>query len=514
MLATAPPLLSLRRAALALCVATLLLWPMVWVTAPIVYFDSFAYAGAGMKALDLVRDALIPAGGAGGVAGGGVDVDGAGSGFLRSAAWSVFVAALGGLPWGAVIACLLQTAGALLVLGMLVPPGAAIRLSRAFVSVLAVGTLSGLPWYASYAMPDILGALVVAYYAALLGPLAHASRAVRFFAMALACFAVLSHYGHLPLAAALAAVILLLRLPRPGLPLAVAALLPFTAAVVLNGATGLILDQVAAPPSGIPSAEAALAGPPSVTPGRLPIVLARSIGDGVALPHLQEACARDAYRSCAFLGELPGTVGGFLWSRDGIRKLDVDEMEVLRAEEMRIVLDAALARPLLQAQAVAQNVALQILRVGTDEMLPLSPLGADGTYPVPAATDAAAFPILGWADLWIPAFTLLSALALTWRLAAGRLNPVLVAPTLVVFAGIAINAGIFGGLSYPVDRYGGRIVWLLPALLAIDLALAPKSRTSQVRGVLSSGRGRARCTGIVWRVLHRTGGGPRKRIQK
>ena len=474
MTAAAPPGDFPRRAVIALVAAVLLLWPMALVTAPLVYFDSFAYAGAGDQALNLARDVLIP--GAESGTGAGADADGPGLGVLRSAAWSVFVAALGGLPWGAVIACILQTAATLLMLGMLVPPGAAIRPGRAMVAALAVGTMSGLPWYASYAMPDILGALVVAYYAALLGPLAGAGWAVRLAAMALACFAILSHYGHLPLAGALAALVLLLRWQRPRLPLALAALLPLVAAVLLNGATGLILDRVAAPPPGTPTGDAASVDLPSVTPGRLPILLARSIGDGVALPHLREACARDAYRSCAFLGEIPPTVGGFLWSQDGIRKLDADDMAVLRAEEMRIVVDAALARPLLQAEALARNLALQLLRVGIDEVLPLPPAAAAGTHPVPVAADADAYPILRRADHWVPVFTLLAALGLVWRLAAGRLDPALVAPTFVVLAGIAINAAIFGGLSYPVDRYQGRLAWLVPALLALDLALAPKTR--------------------------------------
>ena len=38
---------------------------------------------------------------------------------------------------------------------------------------------------------------------------------------------------------------------------------------------------------------------------------------------------------------------------------------------------------------------------------------------------------------------------------------------LVAVAGLAINAAIFGGLSVPVDRYQGRVVWIIPALAAL-----------------------------------------------
>jgi hypothetical protein len=38
---------------------------------------------------------------------------------------------------------------------------------------------------------------------------------------------------------------------------------------------------------------------------------------------------------------------------------------------------------------------------------------------------------------------------------------------LVLLAGLAINAVIFGGLSAPVDRYQGRIIWLVPMLAGL-----------------------------------------------
>ena len=225
-----PPLLSPRGAAFALGAALLLLWPMALVTAPLVYFDSFAYADAGERAFALLRLLLMPdaaQGGGGAAAAGG----GEGLGSLRSASWSVFVAALGGMPWGLVAACALQTAATLFVLGALVPEGASPRRGRAILGAAAVGVLSGLPWYASYAMPDILGALVVGYYAALpliVGRVPHRTLALL---GALACFAILSHYGHLPLAAGLAGLILLWRVRHLSAALVAATLAPDPMAV-------------------------------------------------------------------------------------------------------------------------------------------------------------------------------------------------------------------------------------------------------------------------------------------
>ena len=467
-----PPLLSLGGAALCLGAAVLLLWPMALVTAPLVYFDSFAYAGAGERAIGALRGALWPQAAGGGDGGGGGAAAGEGLGVLRSAAWSVWLAGLGGLPWGAVAACALQTAATLFVLGALVPAGAAIRPKAALAGAAAVGLLSGLPWYASYAMPDILGALVVAYYAALAGPLDRAGRALRLLLGALAAFAILAHYGHLPLAAALAALVLLLRVRRWNAALLLSALLPVGAAVLVNLATGLAAERLAPPrAAGEATAEASPPAEASLAPRRLPVLLARSIDDGLALPHLRAACARDLYESCAFLGEVPGTAGGFLWGEEGIRRLDAAQMAVLRSEELAIVLGAARERPLRQAGALLANGALQMVRVGTDEILPLPPPGPDGSRPRPVAADASAYPVLGRADIWVPALTLAAALALVFRAGTGRLHPALGGPLLVVLAGLAVNAAVYGGLSYPVDRYGGRLAWLGPALLALDLAL-------------------------------------------
>ena len=471
-----PPLLSPGGAALALAAAVLLLWPMALVTPPLVYFDSFAYEQAGEKALDALAGMLpssAAAVGGEGAAGGGESGEG-GLGTLRSAAWSVGLAVLGGLPWGAVAACALQTAATLFVLGALVPPGAGLG-GPAVLGAVGVGLLSGLPWYASYAMPDILGALLLAYYAALAGPLDRAGPVSRIVLGLLACFAVLAHYGHVPLAAALAGLVLLLRARRLSATLVLGALAPLVAAVAINVATGLAVERLspaAGESDGAPGAEASLA------PRRLPVLLARSIEDGVALPHLREACTRNAYRSCAFLGDVPDNVDGFLWGAQGIHRLTAAEMAVLRAEETRIVLGAARADPLRQGTAFLRNAALQFMRVGTDELFPLAPPGPAGERRLPVDADADAYPVLGWADAWVPAFTFAALALLVLRLVTGRLHPALVLPAALVFVGLVLNAAIYGGLSYPVDRYGGRLAWLLPALLAIDLATRDLSLNS------------------------------------
>ncbi len=51
---------------------------------------------------------------------------------------------------------------------------------------------------------------------------------------------------------------------------------------------------------------------------------------------------------------------------------------------------------------------------------------------------------------------------------------------LVAVAGLAINAAIFGGLSVPVDRYQGRVVWIVPVLAALFWLTRRNARYTRV----------------------------------
>ena len=109
---------------------------MLVVTAPLAYYDTYAYASAGRTALARLIDVLPPRrdGDRGRTRrrrGGGTPPSrgrtaGAGTASLRSAPWAISLVLLGGLPWGAVALCILQTAATLLVLRAALPiPGAA-----------------------------------------------------------------------------------------------------------------------------------------------------------------------------------------------------------------------------------------------------------------------------------------------------------------------------------------------------------------------------------------------------
>ena len=486
------PVLSLRGAAICLAAAILLLWPMTLVTVPLVHYDSFAYADMGREILaHLFSPRAFDDAGSG--------ADGQGLNVLRSPAWSVYLAGLGGLPWGAVAACALQTAATLFVLGALVPAETAIRRWPAVAGALAVAALSALPWYASYAMPDLLGALVIAYYAALAGALEREGRAIRWTLGGLATFAILSHYGNLPLAAALAVLVMLVQLPTLNARRAVAAFGPLAIALAFSAAIDIGLEHAAGEPTASETGAGEAAAPMASAdvPRRLPILLARSIQDGPALWHLRDACARDVYRSCALLDPLPETVGEFLWSESGMRGLTDAEQATVRSEQWDILFGAVRAYPVAQATATMRNTALQLVRMGTGQIMPFPPIGPDGMRQPVRAAERDSHPVLRNINWPIRIATALAGLALVLRIVTGRTDRRLVLPAFIILAGLLVNAAIFGGLSYPVDRYQGRLAWLVPALLALDLALAPKTRAAGRRGQAGFAGGRAKRAGIV-----------------
>ena len=52
-------------------------------------------------------------------------------------------------------------------------------------------------------------------------------------------------------------------------------------------------------------------------------------------------------------------------------------------------------------------------------------------------------------------------------------------PVRRVLIALLVNAAVYGGLSAPVDRYQSRLAWLIPALLALDLALRSRPDCSR-----------------------------------
>ncbi len=502
------PYLSLTGALLALGAAVLLCWPMLLTSAPLLFTDTIGYwsNGEALWGRLIGMAAFLLPSSAGQVlaetalssadqsAGGNVAIT------LRSLPYAAFLYATGVTPLGLVLTCIVQTAITLWMFLGLVPPLAAEERRRAIVGFAAVGTLTTLPWFASYAMPDLLGAVLPAYYALALGRIDGLGLARQVVLGALAAFAILAHYGNLPLACALAVAVLLWRAwkHRSSLVAMAACLLPLFVAAGLNLATSVYmarLEQPAAvaraqeqPAQGAPAIQLATArvapqdaphadsggglGAATLTPNRIPALLARSIEDGPARWYLNEECREtDRYAVCELFDEMPRNIPDFLWV--GLGRATDEQMARIRAEEMEIVVAAARRYPLEQLGATLGNAGLQFVLVGIDDLW-LYPPEARGMAINDIRVTGGTAQRNGVQHLfdWITAAaTGVAFLLLAWRVITRRTPAFLVPMVLLILFALVVNSAIFGGLSATVDRYQSRMVWLVPALLALDFAI-------------------------------------------
>jgi len=466
----------LSRAGLAFAVlgGLVLCWPFAVFSGPLVFIDSGSYAEQGaaiFRWLARAVPALDPgSGGAGAspgteVAGARLDTLAAQASEIRSLAYAAFSHGASATPLGPLGLAWAQGA---MVLAMLWPlvAGAWTAAPRATAALLlAAATLTPLALLVSYLMPDIFGAVVVLYGALLLGPIGGAGPAGRVALVLIAAFAITSHYGNIPLAVVcIGAALGLLglsgrcgwaRLALGAAPLALALAVNLAGSVVATGGAGT-----------------------SVTPLRMPILLARSIGDGPARWYLEAECPKRGYAVCeAFPDGLPESGHEVLWGERGLSTRDRAFLDRVRAEEPEILVNAFLRYPLSQGWSLAGNALRQFARVDLRDM--------DTARPAPSR-DVEGLTILV-AERTIPGSAALGALYLA-SYGAGLLGLVLLVllrrhgpgrlardAAVVVLIGLAANALIFGGLSAPANRYQTRVAWLAP-LLAGLLWLWPRPR--------------------------------------
>ncbi len=533
---SAAPYLSFTGALAALCAAVLLCWPMLLSSAPLIFTDTISYWSNGealwFRVL-VMAGRIVPGLGEQvlqqAAAGGGVDQAAGGNVALtlRSLPYSAFLYPTALSPAGLVLTCILQTAMTLWAFLGLVPPLTAQERRRALVGFAAVGALTTLPWFASYAMPDLLGAVLPIYYALALRRIDGMGPGRQILLGGLAAFAVMAHYGNLPLALVLAVAVMLWRAWRrrftPGLlaicllpvivpagvNLAISAYMaslgpPGTAAPARQemagaGPTEMALVLAVAPadapprPAPAPTSDPAAAtaatapaprrAPPapapapngiSLTPNRIPALLARSVGDGPGRWYLQEECDQGAsYAVCELFDTIPDNMHQFLWV--GLGRATDEQMARIRAEEMGIVLAAFRRYPLEQIGATLANAGQQFAMIGTSDLWLYTPADQAKVLNDVRVTGGNsqrndAIRAFEWVAL---VATAASLLVLGWRVVTGRTRHFLTEAALMVFFALVVNAAIFGGLSAPVDRYQSRMAWLIPALLALDLALQP-----------------------------------------
>jgi hypothetical protein len=452
------------RSLLFIAAVFLLLWPAFLNGGPLVFFDSASYLDQGRQAVEqalrLVAGAPSPDAAGAGAAAAGAEAAAPEANIVRSAAWSVFAHLASATPlaeWGVV---LVQSVLVVTLLGMLAGRTLleAARPADIALAFLFCAALTPLPWFVSYLMPDILAAVVVLCGMLVVAGLGRVGFLGGLFILGAASFAMLSHYGHIPLGFGVGATALGLLAVQRRLSVAAALVAALPVLVALGG--NAAVNRVAFHEPGI-----------GVATKRLPVLLARSLADGPARWHLEENCDTEGYAICEVFDEgFSSNLGVILWSDEGLGGASPDQMDRIRAEETTILRRAFMDYPAAQTWSFAGNAVSQVWTFGMDDFswsrLARLPDRRVDTGPLDPDRSRAGLDAVGGAHLaaLIAAVLLIGLYARRDGLRTGTREREIL---FLAVAGLAINAALFGGLSVPVDRYQGRVIWIVPALAAL-----------------------------------------------
>ena len=339
---------------------------------------------------------------------------------------------------------------------------------------LGAAALTTAPFTIALLMPDVFAPVVLIVLLLLGFCRDRLSRAEAVALGLLAAVGIAAHLSHLPLAAAIIVLVLLLA-RRVGPVLRAAA--PLAGAVLILLATNLWGH-----------------GRAVLSPHGATFALARLQADGPAAAVIRTRCPESGWYLCAFADRLPMESDEFLWDPASPVNRAPDGTDrflggaLLSAEAGVIVAETLRAYPLEVAELAIRNSWTQlVIAHAGDTLVPdhlaaaVRPRIAEGFRPRELAAWEAALQPRGALPgavapfLWPHAPVLLAGAALAllawWRAArAGDLRRLgLVVGVLV---GVTANAVAAGALSKPNPRYEARILWLVPVVAA--LALLPR----------------------------------------
>lgn len=228
------------------------------------------------------------------------------------------------------------------------------------------------------------------------------------------------------------------------------------------------------------SANHALSGKWTWTPGGYGVAFGRMMQDGIVARYLDDHCPREAFKLCPYRNELPGSADQFLWGKSMFNTLG--RFEGMNDEMGYIVAHSLADYPAWQAGAALRAMGQQLLHVATGE-------GTNGwiphTYgiieryipaqiaPMRAARQqhwAVNFDDVNWLHVPVALASMLALVAfLALSLRNRRLDDLTLLAATVVLALLG-NAFICGVISGPHDRYGARMVWVATFVVLMALA--------------------------------------------
>jgi hypothetical protein len=397
-----------------------------------------------------------------------------------------------GTLWAVAAAQALAMATVLL---WLAQTGGRTRWGRTYAILVAVLTLgSSLPFFVSFAMPDVFAGLTLAVAGLIAVYGAQMSAGRRLASYLMMTVAMVFHRSHVIDGLAVG----LLVLCWPGLVSLEVGARRRGAAIAACAVAALALLAGADQTARLANGGMALRTPP--------FLAVRVLADGPGRLRLREVCgAQPRYALCAFKGLPLDNTDDMLSSDDpklGIFRVSPYAVrEAVAREETAFVIDAVLHHPLRQVLASIRNAAVQTGLFQVDEPLLTRSAFADHWFwaqtRLPALLDRAdlcrrgAACIAAWPALPLKVWhglVLLAAMAviLLRSSAAGRADADPEAArarslALVFLIALFLNGAVCGALSGPFARYEARVVWLIPAAaVLLELSLRRRGREGGV----------------------------------
>jgi len=327
----------------------------------------------------------------------------------------------------------------------------------------ALAVVTTLPWIASVLLTDIFVGLAVLALHLLVFKAGVVSRRERAGLIVLIAFAAATHSATLLLMIALGIAVTAASLLWP--QLVERAAVPRVTIALLLGLAMLL------------SANAVIAKRIAWTPGGYGIVFGRLLEDGIVNAYLDRHCPNPQLRLCPYRHELPRNADLFLWGHEIFNKLG--RFDGLGEEMRRIVLESLAEYPWLHVKTAVIAAARQLVSVRSGEGVLNSIWHTYGMiedhtpWNVPAMRAARQqhgelrFEAIN--RLHVPVALAAMALLAAALVTAARRRRLTDLDRLAAMVALAIvaNACILGPLSNPHDRYGARVAWLAPFVIAL-----------------------------------------------
>lgn len=248
---------------------------------------------------------------------------------FRSAVWPIIA-----------LQCLLTSFVLWLVFRSIVRRGTGMHF---LVLMLLLSLFSSMSWFASFAMPDILGPVLYLCIYLMVFARDTLSQSERVTIFLISWWAVASHASHLLVVLSLFFVLALLAI--------------FQQKALRNlRRAGELMAIIALAVGAQMALNALLYGKISVFGNRPPFLTARFIADGPGRWYLEKHCGESKWEMCRYVNNLSGSANRFMWSPDGVwMNATVESKEQIMRDETPLVIAILRTYPVEQLIQSATN---------------------------------------------------------------------------------------------------------------------------------------------------------------